>query len=55
MDVLNQILQESAIGNFSRIAKSLIVSLFITIVMSLMAMLTALIINGNHGQFYFGY
>ncbi len=55
MDVLNQILQESAIGSFSRIAKSLIVSLFITIVMSLLAMLIALIINGNQLQFSFGY
>lgn len=55
MDVLNQILQESAIGSFSRIAKSLIVSLFITIVMSLAAMLIALIINGNQLQFSFGY
>jgi len=55
MDVINEIISQSAIGSLSKGIKSLILSVFSSIVITLFVMLVALIINGGDLHFSFGY
>ncbi len=55
MDVINEIIRESAIGTLSKACKGLIISVFSTIVLALFAMLLALIINAPHITTSYGY
>ncbi|NJB69857.1 hypothetical protein GGR42_000319 [Saonia flava] len=55
MDVLNEIIQNSAIGSLSKVYKSIVLLLFSTIVAVLMIMLVYVILNGSQLTFNFGY
>ena len=55
MDVINEIINQSALGSLSKGFKSLVLSVFTSIVLTLFAMLIAIIINGSQMQFSFGY
>lgn len=55
MDVLNQIVNQSAIGPLNVWVRKLIISLFLAIVITLLSMLAALLIYGQQLQFSFGY
>ena len=55
MDVLNEIIQNSAIGNLSKGYKAMVLLLFSTIVTLLMMMLVFLIFNGSQMTFDYGY
>jgi hypothetical protein len=55
MDVLQQILLQSAIGGYSRTSKYLVVSLFLAIVITLLSLLTTLLVLGNEISIRFGY
>ncbi len=55
MDVLNQIVNQSAIGPLNQWVRRFIISLFLAIVLTLLTMLAALLIYGQQFQFSFGY
>ena len=55
MDVINEIIRQSAIGSSSKWSKSLVLSLFTTIVLILLAMLVALLLNAPGQTFSYGY
>ena len=55
MDVLQQILSQSAIGPYSRTSKNVVISLFLAIVITLLAMFTTLLVFGNEISIRFGY
>ncbi|WP_411030787.1 hypothetical protein [Spongiimicrobium sp. 3-5] len=55
MDVINEIIRQSAIGPLSKWYKSLVLLLFSSIVTTLMTMLILLIKNGSHMSIQFGY
>lgn len=55
MDVINEIISQSAIGSLSKGFRSLILSVFSSIVITLFVMLLAIIINGGELHFSFGY
>lgn len=55
MDVINEIIRQSAIGPLSKGYKSLVLLLFSSIVTVLMIMLVLLIKNGPHMNIQFGY
>ena len=55
MDVLQQILSQSAIGSYSRTSKNVVISLFLAIVITLLAMFTTLLVFGNEISIRFGY
>ncbi|MEO0528523.1 MAG: hypothetical protein AAFZ89_14925 [Bacteroidota bacterium] len=55
MDVINEIIQQSAIGPLSKWYKSLVLLLFSTIVTVLMAMLVILLKYGSQMSIQFGY
>ncbi|MFS4455441.1 hypothetical protein [Maribacter sp. 2304DJ31-5] len=55
MDVLNEIIQNSAIGPFSKVYKSIVLLLFSAIVSILLAMLVVLLKHGPNMTIQFGY
>lgn len=55
MDVINEIIQNSAIGPFSKLYKSMVLLLFSSIVTMLGAMLVVLLTYGSHMTIQFGY
>ncbi len=55
MDVINEIIKESAIGSWSRTYKGLILSIFSSIVLTLFAMLVVLLANAPHLTTSYGY
>ena len=55
MDVVKEIIQNSAIGPLSNGYKSLVLSLFISIVCTLLAMFIVLMIYGPSMNIQFGY
>lgn len=55
MDVVKEIIDNSAIGPFSNGFKSVVLSLFVSIVCMLLVMLTILILNGSSITFHYGY
>lgn len=55
MELINEIIRDSAIGDASRLYKSLVLLLFATIVFILMAMLVLLLVNGSQTTISFGY
>ncbi|WP_222984174.1 hypothetical protein [Flagellimonas meishanensis] len=55
MDVIKEIIQKSAIGPLSNGYKSLVLSLFISIVFTLIIMFVALVIYGPSMNIQFGY
>ncbi|WP_165357191.1 hypothetical protein [Flagellimonas olearia] len=55
MDVVKEIIQNSAIGPLPMGYKRLVLSLFVSIVCTLFFMLTLLLINGATANFHYGY
>jgi len=55
MDVINEIISQSALGNLSKGFKSLVLSLFASIVLTLFGMLVAIVVSGSQLHFSFGY
>ncbi|WP_180272374.1 hypothetical protein [Maribacter sp. 4U21] len=55
MDVINEILQKSALGVLSNAYKSLVLVLFASIVTTLVIMLLLLLKHGSHINVQFGY
>lgn len=55
MDVINEIIQNSAIGTLSKVYKSMILLLFSTIVTMLGIMMVVLLKYGSHMTIQFGY
>lgn len=55
MDVINEIIRQSAIGPLSRWYKSLVLSLFSSIVLTCLMMLVLLLTYGVEGSLNFGY
>ncbi len=55
MDVINEIISQSALGSLSKGFKSLVLSVFTSIVLTLFVMLIAIIVNGNQLHFSFGF
>jgi hypothetical protein len=55
MDVINEIISQSALGNLSKGFKSLVLSVFTSIVVTLFVMLIAIIVNSSQLHFSFGY
>ncbi|WP_445382190.1 hypothetical protein [Robiginitalea sp. IMCC43444] len=55
MDVINQIIQQSAIGAFSNAVRKIVLTVFLAIVLTLLSMLTALLLNGQQIHISFGY
>ena len=55
MDVLNKIIQESPIGSLSKWSKSIVLSVFSSIVLTLFTMLVVMIMNAPDLHFSFGY
>ncbi|MDC6364659.1 MULTISPECIES: hypothetical protein [Flavobacteriaceae] len=55
MGVIKEIIQKSAIGHLSNAYKSLVISLFVSIVGVLMGMFITLMINGFNTNIQFGY
>lgn len=55
MDVINEIIQHSAIGPLSKIYKSLVLLLFSLIITMLTGMLIVLLTYGSHFTIQFGY
>ena len=55
MDVLNQIIKESPIGSLSKWSKSIVLSVFSSIVLTLFTMLVAMIMNAPDLHISFGY
>lgn len=55
MDVINQIIQDSALGPTQNWLKSLVLAVFASIVVTLFIMLFVLLLNGPHMNISFGY
>lgn len=55
MDVIYEIIQSSAIGPLSKGYKSLVLSIFTSIVITLFVMLVLLLKNGANMHIHFGY
>jgi len=55
MDVINEIIQNSAIGPLSKSYKSFVLLLFSSIVSVLITMFIVLLINGPYMSIQFGY
>ncbi|WP_372945429.1 hypothetical protein [Muriicola sp.] len=55
MYVINEIISQSALGSLSKGFKSLVLSVFTSIVLTLFVMLIAIIVNGSQLHFSFGY
>ena len=55
MDVINEIIRQSAIGPLSKAYKSLVLSIFSSIVLILLAMLLAILLNAPHLNITYGY
>lgn len=55
MDVLQQIIAQSAIGPFSPWVRNLVLSIFLAIVLTLLGMLAILLLHGHQMQVSFGY
>lgn len=55
MDVLNEIIKQSPIGSLSKWSKSIVLSLFSSIVLTLFAMLVFMLKNAHDLHFSFGY
>ena len=55
MEVLNNIINESPIGSLSKWSKSIVISLFSSIVLTLFTMLIVMLINADNISFSFGY
>ena len=55
MDVINEIIRQSAIGPLSRWYKSLVLSLFSSIVLTCLTMLVLLLTYGVERSLNFGY
>lgn len=55
MDVINEIIRESAIGQFSRLFRILVISIFASIVLTLFAMLVGILLNAPNIITSYGY
>ena len=55
MDVLQQIIAQSAIGSYSPWIRNLVFSLFLSIVLTLVGMLVVLLLHGHQMTLSFGY
>lgn len=55
MDVINEIIRQSPLGAFSNWTKSIILSVFSSIVLTLFVMLVLIIKNAPHLNISFGY
>jgi hypothetical protein len=55
MDVIKEIIENSALGPLSVGYKRLVLSLFISIVCTLLFMLVLLLLNGSNASFNYGY
>ena len=55
MDVLQQFITQSPIGPYSPWIRNLVFSLFLSIVLTLMSMLTILLLHGHQIPISFGY
>lgn len=55
MEVLQDILRDSALGSFSASLKKLILSVFVAIVITLFSMLFYIVLNAEQITFNFGY
>ena len=55
MDVINQIIKDSALGQGQNWLKSLVLAVFASIVVTLFAMLIVLLLNAPHMNISFGY
>ncbi len=55
MDVLNEVIRQSAIGKVPIAFKNLVLMIFSTIVMTLLTMLMVLLIHGPEMTITFGY
>jgi hypothetical protein len=55
MDVLKQIIAQSAIGPYSPWIQNLVLSIFLSIVLTLVGMLTYLLFHGHQTNVAFGY
>lgn len=55
MEVLNEIINESPIGSLSKWSKSIVLSLFSSIVVTLFTMLIVMIANAENISVSFGY
>lgn len=55
MDVINEIIKESPIGNLSKGYKRLFLSIFSSIVLTLFTMLLAVLLNAPHITTSYGY
>ncbi len=55
MEVLNNIINESPIGSLSKWSKSIVISLFSSIVLTLFTMLIVMLVNADNISFSFGY
>jgi len=55
MDVINEIIRESPIGELSKGYKRLFLSIFSSIVLTLFTMLVALLLNAPHLTASYGY
>ncbi|NAY90961.1 hypothetical protein GTQ34_03430 [Muricauda sp. JGD-17] len=55
MDVIKEIIQNSAIGPLSKGYQNLVLSLFMSIVFTLAIMFVVLLVHGYSGNIQFGY
>ena len=55
MDVINEIIQKSALGSMSKLYKSLVLLVFSSIVFILLSMITFMIVNASNLTFSYGY
>lgn len=55
MDVINEIIKESPIGSLSKWSKSIVLSVFSSIVLTLFTMLIIMITNADNISISFGY
>ncbi len=55
MDVINEIIRESALGQLSKLLKGLIISIFSSIVLILIAMLVGILLNAPNIVTSYGY
>lgn len=55
MEVLHDIIRDSALGSFSTSLRKMILAVFISIVVTLFSMLFYIVLNAGHLTFNFGY
>lgn len=55
MEVIHDIIRDSALGSFSTSLRKMILMVFASIVITLFGMLFYIVVNANHLTFNFGY